>query len=182
MSQLGQLALLFLRIGTFVFGGGFVFIKMLEPDVVGRYHWLTEQQFVDAVALGQMTPGPILVSATFVGYRVGGFPGAALATLCIFLPSFLLTLVAARYVGRLKQNRYVADILWGVRAAVVGIVVAAAVSIAQASCRPVSASPVGVIAPSLLALAALAALVWKKLDSGLVVVLCGLLGLAIWGK
>jgi len=101
MTPLLQLALSCLRVGAFVFGGGPVLIPLLEDDVVGRYGWLTSDEFTDAVALGQMTPGPLLVTATFVGYRLGieqsgpalGLLYATVATICIFLPSFLWSLL-----------------------------------------------------------------------------------------
>ena len=161
-----------LRIGTLVFGGGYVFIPMMEADVVHRYGWLTKPEFTDAVALGHMTPGPILVSATVVGYKVAGIPGAILATLCMFLPSFIMTLLAVNYLERIKKNKTLNNFLWGVRAAVVGLVLAGAFSIAQDRCNSIPGTA--------LALLALIALVWKKVDAGIVVVTCGLLGLAIW--
>lgn len=180
MTDLLRLCLVCLRIGALVFGGGFVFIPMLQSEVVDRYHWVTQQQFVDAVGLGHLTPGPILVSTTFVGYKVGqetggllgGVWGALAATLCIFVPSFLMTLVAGRYLPRLKSSPWVRHFLWGVRAAVVGLVTAAAVDIARGSCTEPAAMAVAAIAAVLL--------VWRQFDAGLVVVLSGLAGLAIW--
>ena len=84
----------FLRIGAVTFGGGFVMIPEIQAEVVNSHHWLTHQEFADATALGQITPGPVLIMATFVGYRVAGTLGALLATICVFLPSFLMTIAA----------------------------------------------------------------------------------------
>lgn len=133
--ELLQMTLVFLRVGTLVFGGGMVMIPMLEQDVVVQHQWLTHTEFVDAVALGQMTPGPLLVTATFIGYKVAGVPGAMIATVAIFLPSLLMTVLLARQLGRIRGNRYVRGFLKGVNVAVVGLILAAAVSIAQVAFR-----------------------------------------------
>lgn len=171
MSSLAALALSCLRVGTFVFGGGLVFIPLMEADVVTRYHWLTRQEFLDAVAMGQMTPGPLLVTATFIGYKVAALPGAILATICIFLPSFLMTVVASHYVSRLKADSRLKDFLWGVRAAVVGLIAAAVVSLAQAGA--------GTIPQIVLLAVALVVLFRFKVDGGLVIIGCGLIGLLL---
>lgn len=171
MTNLLSLALTCLRVGTFVFGGGLVFIPLMEADVVTRYHWLTRQEFLDAVALGQMTPGPLLVTATFIGYKVAALPGALLATICIFLPSFIMTVLASSYVTRLKADSRLKDFLWGVRAAVVGLLAAAIVTLAQTGAGTA-------IQLALLAVA-LGLLCWRKLDGGLLIIGCGLVGLAI---
>src|SRR5204863_5568717 len=95
LAKLGLLltiASIFLRIGTVTFGGGFVMVPLIEAEVVETHHWLTHQQFVEAFALGQITPGPVLITATFIGYHVAGTLGALVATVCIFLPSLCLTM------------------------------------------------------------------------------------------
>jgi len=170
-----RLALVCLRIGAVVFGGGMVMIPLMEHDVVDTHHWLDNQQFVDAVALGQLTPGPLLVTATLVGYKVGGFATATLATVCIFLPSFLMTLVASRQLQRLRKSAWVNRFLWGVRAAVVGMIVGAAFSIARNSCTSVDTA----IFKAIFAAGALVVLLGTKVDAGLVVVACGLVSLAL---
>lgn len=172
MTDLVRLCLVCLRIGTFVFGGGLVMIPLMETDVVHRYGWLTKQEFVDAVALGQMTPGPLLVTATFVGYKVGGLLAALLATICMFLPSFVMTIAASKHLARVRDSKIADSFLWGVRASVVGLILSAGVSIGRASCL----AP----AQAFIAVGALIALMWKKIDAGLVVLTCGLLGLALW--
>ncbi len=172
MSEVLQLCLVCLRVGALVFGGGLVMIQLMQADVVDRHQWLTQQEFVDAVALGQMTPGPVLVTASFVGYKVGGPVAAALATICMFLPSFVMTVLASDRLSRLQGDKRVIAFLKGVRPAVVGLIVAAAVPIARGSC--------GTLAQALLAALALGALLWKRVDAGIVVVACGLIGLALW--
>ena len=173
MTDVLRLALVCLRVGTFVFGGGLVMVPLLRADVVDKYHWLTEREFVDAVALGQMTPGPLLVTATFVGYEMAGVGAALLATLCMFLPSFLMTIAVSSRLERLQDNAYVQRFLWGVRAAVVGLVVSAAVDIGRSSCSE--------LAPALLGIGGLDLLVSGKVGSGSVVIASGLIGLAVWG-
>jgi chromate transporter len=126
------LSTLFLRIGTITFGGGFVMIPLIESEVVDSHHWLTHQEFVDATALGQVTPGPVLITATFIGYRVAGTLGALLATISIFLPSFLMMVVAGSSLARFHTNRIVQSFLKGVTPAVVGLLVAAGISIGHA--------------------------------------------------
>ncbi len=126
------LSALFLRIGTITFGGGFVMIPLIEAEVVDYHHWLTHQEFVDATALGQVTPGPVLITATFIGYRVAGTLGALVTTICIFLPSFLMMVVAGSSLARFHTNKIVQSFLKGVTPAVVGLLVAAGISIGRA--------------------------------------------------
>jgi len=128
-----RLALVFGKIGAVVFGGGFVMIPFIQREVVQHYGWLTQQQFVDAIALGQITPGPILISATFIGYKVQGLTGAVVATLAIFLPSFLMTALAARQMMRLRRNPRVAGFIRGVLPAVVAMLLVAAITIARST-------------------------------------------------
>jgi chromate transporter len=125
------LSTLFLRIGTVTFGGGFVMIPLIESEVVDYHHWLTHQEFVDATALGQVTPGPVLITATFIGYRVAGTLGALVATISIFLPSFLITVVAGSSLARFHTNKILQSFLKGVTPAVVGLLVAAGISIGR---------------------------------------------------
>lgn len=125
------LSTLFLRIGTITFGGGFVMIPLIEAEVVDYHHWLTHQEFVDATALGQVTPGPVLITATFIGYRVAGTLGALVATISIFLPSFLMMVVAGSSLARFHTNKIVQSFLKGVTPAVVGLLVAAGISIGR---------------------------------------------------
>jgi len=133
-AKVGLLLLLstiFLRMGAVTFGGGFVMIPLIEAEVVDAHHWLTHQEFVDAAALGQITPGPVLIMATFIGYRVAGTLGAIVATVGIFLPSFLMTVVAGSSLARFHTNKIVQSFLKGVTPAVVGLLVAAGISIGR---------------------------------------------------
>lgn len=134
MLKLGLLltiAAVFLRIGSITFGGGYVMIPLIELEAVNGHHWLTHQEFADATALGQITPGPVLISATFIGYRVAGTMGALVATVCIFFPSFFATIAAGSSLRRFRDNQILQSFLRGVTPAVVGLLIAAAWSIGR---------------------------------------------------
>src|SRR5947207_13786650 len=140
-----SLAFIFLRIGAVTFGGGFVMIPQIESEVVNSHHWLTHQEFADATALGQITPGPVLIMATFIGYRVAGTIGAVLATICVFLPAFLMTLAAGSSFRRFRTNRQTQAFLRGVAPAVTGLLAAAAWSIARAGIHTIIGASMAVI-------------------------------------
>ena len=126
-----SVSFIFLRIGAVTFGGGFVMIPEIENEVVNSHQWLTRQEFADATALGQITPGPVLIMATFVGYRVAGLLGALFSTLCVFLPSFAMTIAAGSSFRRFRTNRQMQAFLRGVAPAVTGLLIAAAWSVAR---------------------------------------------------
>jgi chromate transporter len=132
LGLLFTLSAIFLRIGSVTFGGGLVMVPLIESEVVNNHQWLTHQEFADAFALGQITPGPVLITATFVGYRVAGTLGALVATISIFLPAFLMTIAAASSLRRFRSNKLVQAFLRGIAPAVVGLLVAAAVSVGRA--------------------------------------------------
>ncbi len=132
LGLLVTLSAIFLRIGSVTSGGGLVMVPLIESEVVNTHHWLTHQEFADAFALGQITPGPVLITATFVGYRVAGTLGAVIATISIFLPAFLITIAAGSSLRRFRNNKQVQSFLQGVAPAVVGLLVAAALSIGRA--------------------------------------------------
>lgn len=132
LGLLITLSAIFLRIGSVTFGGGLVMVPLIESEVVNTNHWLTHQEFADAFALGQITPGPVLITATFVGYRVAGTLGALVATISIFLPAFVMTIAGAHSLRRFRNNAQVQAFLRGVAPAVVGLLVAAALSVGRA--------------------------------------------------
>lgn len=101
---LGRIALFFLKVGAVLYGGGYVLLAFLEHGLVQQQGWLTQKQLLDAVAIGQFTPGPVLSTATFIGYLLGGVPGAAVATVGIFLPSFLYVALLAPVLFRLRKS------------------------------------------------------------------------------
>jgi chromate transporter len=111
---LGRLFLSFLKIGSVVFGSGYVLLAFLQSELVERLHWLTEKQLIDAVAVGQFTPGPLFTTATFIGYVVAGWAGAVVATVGIFLPGFVLVAVSGPLIPRLRRSAAAAAGLDGV--------------------------------------------------------------------
>jgi chromate transporter len=130
-SALFDLASVFLRAGGLLFGGGYVLIPLIQDDVIERYGWLTQKQFLDGVALGQMTPGPIVITATFVGYGAAGFPGAVVATVAAFAPSFVFAIAAARFLDRIRSWKIAQALLKGVGPAVVGSIAAVSASLGR---------------------------------------------------
>jgi len=111
---LARLFLSFLKIGSVVFGSGYVLLAFLQTEFVERLHWLTEKQLIDAVAVGQFTPGPVFTTATFIGYVVAGWAGAAVATVGIFLPGFVLVAASGPLIPRLRRSAVAAAALDGV--------------------------------------------------------------------
>jgi chromate transporter len=167
VALLLTLSTIFLRIGSITFGGGFVMIPLIEAEVVDSHHWLTHQEFVDATALGQVTPGPVLITATFIGYRVAGTLGALVATISIFLPSFLMTVVAGSSLARFHTNEIVQSFLKGVTPAVVGLLVAAGISIGRAGIHSWVGMLIALIAGAVLVRFRTNA-IWVILGAGLV--------------
>lgn len=116
-SNLGALFLFFVKVGSVLFGSGYVLLAFLRADLVERYGWLTERQLLDAVAIGQVTPGPVFTSATFIGYLLEGPVGAAVATLGIFLPAFVFVAASSPFLPRLRSSPTAAAFLDGVNVA-----------------------------------------------------------------
>ncbi len=111
---LWRLFLVFAKIGAVLFGSGYVLLAFLRADLVGRLHWLTERQLLDAVAIGQVTPGPVFTTATFIGYIIGGVPGAVVATVGIFAPGFVYVALSGLLIPRIRRSRVAASMLDGV--------------------------------------------------------------------
>jgi chromate transporter len=122
---LGKLLLFFLKAGALTFGSGLVIVPFLQQGVVQEHGWLGEREFLIAVAIGMISPGPVVITATFVGYLVAGFWGAVAATIGIFLPSFLLILIAAPILRRHRANRNVQGFVKGAYAAAIGTILGA---------------------------------------------------------
>ena len=121
-SRLFQIAWLFLKTGLLSFGGAYASLVFVQRGAVVQYHWLSDGQLLDGVALSVATPGPFMLFATFVGYLAGGIPGAVLATFFVFLPSFIFVIGGAHYVEKVRENRPIQAFLAGVSAAVVGVI------------------------------------------------------------
>ena len=124
------LGLYFLKIGSILYGSGYVLVAFLQGGLVEARHWLTQTQLLDAVAVGQFTPGPVLSTATFIGYDILGFPGAAAATVGIFLPSFVFVLIVSPFVPKLRTVPSLRTCLDGVNASALGLMLAVCVTLA----------------------------------------------------
>ncbi|MCW9682780.1 chromate efflux transporter [Dolichospermum planctonicum UHCC 0167] len=119
--SLWKLGLFFLKIGSVLFGGGYLLIAFLQRELVEEYSWLTQQQLLDSIAIGQFTPGPVLSTATFIGYIIAGFPGAIVATVGIFLPSFLFVAMLNSFMDTLRKSSWTRPFLDAVNVSAVAL-------------------------------------------------------------
>jgi len=125
--------LVFLKMGVVVFGSGYVLLAFFKADLVDRLHWITSPQLLDAITAGQVTPGPVFATATFLGYLIRGWAGAAVATAAIFLPSFLMAGLVGALTGRIRKSKLAAGFLDGVNAAAVALMAFVALSLGRAT-------------------------------------------------
>ena len=167
----GSLFLFFAKVGSVLFGSGYVLYAFLRADLVERWHWRTEQQLMDAVAAGQVTPGPLFTTATFIGYVLAGLPGAVAATVGIFLPAFVFVAITARWVRRLRASAAAARMLDGVNVASLALMADVAVRLGAATLS----SPLAVV----LFGAAVYALVRLRLNAAWLVLGGAVVGLAL---
>src|SRR5437867_8946165 len=128
-SRWFQMVWLFLETGLFSFGGAYASLVFVQRGAVAQYHWLSDSQLLDGVALSVATPGPFMLFTTFAGYLAGGVRGAVLATFFVFLPSFVFVLGGARYIELVRDNRLLQAFLAGVSAAVVGVIVVVSIDL-----------------------------------------------------
>lgn len=166
----GRLFLVFLKIGAVLYGSGYVLLAFLRTDVVGA-GWLTEQQLLDAIAIGQATPGPVFTTATFVGYVVGSWWGAALATVGIFLPSFVLVALTGPLIPRIRRSLVAGAVLDGVTVAALGLMAGVTWQLGQRAIVDVWTA--------LLSVVALGVLLWTRLNPAWLVLAGAILGLAV---
>lgn len=128
-DKLGELAWFFIKAGAFVFGSGLAIVPFLHAGVVNEHQWLTENQFVDAVAVAMISPGPVVITVGFIGYLVAGFKGACVAALATFLPCYLFTIIPAPYFKKIAQNKSIKAFVDGITAGVIGALVGAVIII-----------------------------------------------------
>ena len=126
-----SLFLVFLKLGVVVFGSGYVLIAFLKADLVDRLHWITGPQLLDAITAGQITPGPVFATATFIGFLLRGWTGAAVATVAIFLPSFFMAGVVGMLAGRIRKSTLAGAFLDGVNAAAIALMAAVALTLSR---------------------------------------------------
>ena len=144
------LFLTFLKIGAVLYGSGYVLLAFLQTEFVERLGWITSRQLLDAVAIGQLTPGPVFTTATFIGYLVAGVPGAIVGTVGIFLPGFILVAVTNPYIPRLRRSPWLAGLLDGIVAASLGLMAAVTVDLARQAIIDIPTALLFVVAAALL--------------------------------
>jgi chromate transporter len=171
-ATLGTLFLFFLKAGAFVFGSGLAIVPFLYGGVVGQFHWLTERQFVDAVAVAMITPGPVVITAGFVGYLVAGPVGATLAALAVFVPPYLIVIAGAPYYRRFAKNLQVKAFVQGVTAAAVGAIAGAAFILGRRSLTDLPTVSIAVVTFGLLSV--------KKVPEPLLILVAGAAGLLLF--
>jgi chromate transporter len=169
---LSKLAIFFLKAGAFIFGSGLAIVPFLHAGVVNQYHWLTETQFVDAVAVAMITPGPVVITVGFIGYLVGGFPGATIASLATFLPCYLFTIIPAPYFAKFAKNNAIKAFVDGITAAVVGALMGSVIVIATRSIRDIPSAMIALF--TLLALINI-----KKLKEPMIILVAATIGIIL---
>ena len=171
-EKLLQIWWFFLKAGAFVFGSGLAIVPFLYGGVVKDYHWLNEKQFLDAVAVAMITPGPVVITVGFIGYLVAGFPGACIAALATFLPCYLFTVIPAPYFRKYGKNASIKAVVDGVTAAAVGAIAGAVIVLARRQFTDL---------PSVfIALATIFVLVrFKKIPEPVIILAAALIGLLI---
>ena len=161
----------FVRAGSVIFGSGYVLFAVLRGDLVERYRWLTEAQLLDAIAVGQVTPGPVFTSATFIGYLLGGPAGAVAATIGIFLPAFAFTALSARLLSRLHDSAIARAFLDGVSAAAVALIGVVLLALGRAAITDVTTAGIAVVAAVVI--------LWLRWNSAWVIAGAAVLGLVL---
>jgi chromate transporter len=171
-TAIGTLFLFFLKAGAFVFGSGLAIVPFLYGGVVGHYHWLTERQFVDAVAVAMITPGPVVITAGFIGYLVAGAAGAVVAAIAVFVPPYMIVIAGAPYYRRFAKNLQVKAFVQGVTAAAVGAIAGAAFILGRRSLID--------LATVAIAVASFGILSFKKIPEPFLILAAGIAGLLLY--
>ncbi|MFC5474875.1 chromate transporter [Paraherbaspirillum soli] len=173
VSLLAQIGIFFIKAGAFVFGSGLAIVPFLYGGVVTEHHWLSDKQFIDAVAVAMITPGPVVITVGFIGYLIAGLPGATIAALGTFIPCYLFTVIPAPYFKKYGKLPGVTAFVNGITAAAIGAISGSVIVIAK---RSISDLPTAMIA----LLSILLLRKFKKLPEPLLVVMAALAGLALY--
>jgi chromate transporter len=173
-ATLWTIAWYFAEAGAFVFGSGLAIVPFLHGGVVTRFHWLTDQQFLDAVAVAMITPGPVVITVAFIGYLVAGPVGASVAALATFGPCYLFTVIPAPYFRRFSKNRSIKAFVDGVTAAATGAIAGAAFVLGRRALLDIPTVLIALITVGLL-------VKFKKLQEPLIIVVAGLIGIVLKG-
>lgn len=179
MRRMLTLFLTFLKIGAFTFGGGYAMIALLENEFVEKKGWLDRDEFLDMAAIAESTPGPVAVnSATYLGYKIGGVAGAALSTLAVCLPSFVIIYVISLFFDQFLSLKYVAYAFRGIQACVVYLIFSAGLRMIKALDKSVMNK---VIVALVMAAMVISSALAVSFSSIFYILICGLIGLAVWG-
>lgn len=171
-GTLWDIAIFFAEAGAFVFGSGLAIVPFLHGGVVVDHQWLSERQFVDAVAVAMITPGPVVITVGFIGYLVAGFPGACVASLATFLPCYLFTVIPAPYFRKYGNNQSIKAFVDGITAAVIGALVGAVIIIAMRSITD--------LATTLIAIVTILVLLYvKKVQEPYIIIVAAIIGLIL---
>jgi chromate transporter len=168
---LPDLFIYFVKTGSVIFGSGYVLFAIVEGDLVDRAGWITGAQLLDAIAVGQVTPGPVFTAATFIGYLVAGLPGAVVATVGVFLPAFVFAGLSARLLERLRRSRAARAFLDGVNAAAVALIAVVLAALARAAVVDGITAAIGACAAVLVW--------WLRVNSAWVILAAAALGLLL---
>jgi len=171
-SRLWQIGWFFTKAGAFVFGSGLAIVPFLYGGVVKEYHWLNEQQFLDAVAVAMITPGPVVITVGFIGYLVAGFPGACVAALSTFLPCYLFTVVPAPYFKKYGKHPSLKAFVDGITAAAIGAIAGAVLVLGKRTLTDIPTVVIALITIILL-------LNFKKIQEPYIIITAALLGILI---
>ena len=171
-STLGKIAIFFTKAGAFVFGSGLAIVPFLHAGVVTENHWLTEQEFLDAVAVAMITPGPVVITVGFIGFLTAGFAGACVAALATFFPCYVFTVVPAPYFNKIAKNASIKAFVDGITAAVIGALVGAVLVIGAQSIKDTPTASIAV-------LTVLALIYIKKIQEPYLIVIAAFLGIIL---
>lgn len=173
MHNLVKLFLSFFKIGAFSFGGGYAMLPLMKETVIDQHRWLTNSEFIDILAISEMTPGPIAINmATFLGYRVVGVIGSIVATLSVILPSFIVMSLIFYFINKFKNSPYSDYFFKGIRPIVLGLIASAAISVAVDAYIDVKAVIISILIFYLVA--------FKKLNAIYAIVLAGIIGAIVY--
>lgn len=173
MSVIIQLFISFFKIGAFSFGGGYAMLPLLEKELVEKHQWISTTDFIDILAISEMTPGPIAInSATFLGYNVAGILGAMVATFAVVLPSFIIITIIYKSINKFKNSPYVGWVFKGIRPVVLGLIGAAAITVGRTSFVDIKAVFIAILLFYLVS--------FKKINPILGIILAGVLGIILY--
>lgn len=173
MNIILQLFLAFFKIGAFSFGGGYAMLPLIEREIVKRHNWISYREFTDIIGISQMTPGPIAInSATFVGYKVGGILGSAVASIGVVTMSFILVSIATHYIMKFKESKVIKSAFMGMKPALIALILSAFISLAKESYMDIKSIIIGILT--------LIMLLSKKVHPIMVIVIAAMLGIVIY--